>query len=52
MLVFNQILDCDPACERGCTNSGRLSCKGCAKGWKEIGSGKEGCEGTEKHSSI
>lgn len=35
--------DCDPACEGGCTGTGRRSCNKCQPGWKEI-AGAKGCE--------
>lgn len=35
--------DCDPACDSGCTGTGRLSCNKCKNGWKEL-EGGQGCE--------
>ena len=37
-------LDCDPACDGGCSGTGRKSCNKCNPGWKEI-EGEKGCEG-------
>lgn len=35
--------DCDPACDGGCTGSGRRSCVNCKAGWKQLEDGN-GCE--------
>jgi len=35
--------DCDPACDGGCTNTGRLSCINCNPGWKLREEEGKGC---------
>ena len=46
MTIFKLFgLDCDSACEGGCTGTGRLSCNQCKNGWKPIEDGGKGCEG-------
>jgi len=42
--------DCDPACDGGCTGSGRLSCNQCKSGWKQIEDGT-GCEDVNECAS-